>query len=236
MALGVGLTIGCAPRAQRGGCNEDQPCETRGEVCDLDVSECVAANLDVDAAETPAPGMFTDKTIAFHRGEICLPLEVQSGTALPVLMRPCLHPCVTVSQFEFRHLFECLGSRCDALALAWMVASSADGGCPADAFDSFDSSQCVYGGTDIEFQMATETSNGPISGTMLLEVPFLTNEDITAIAGNPGDTAAIDERVHQYPQQQNRIPDGQSVSILASHPAPPVSCADGACPCYPIGF
>ncbi len=229
------MAIGCAPRAQQGGCDEDRPCETRGQVCDLDAFECVAVELDMSSAEDPAPDTFTNKIIAFHRGEICLPHEVATGSPVPVLMRPCLHPCVEVNEFEFRHLFECVGSRCEALALAWIVGSSAGAGCPADAFGEFDEGQCQYG-TPIEFAMSTETTNGPISGTMELEVPFLSNEDIAAIAVNPGDTATVDARVHQYPQAQNRIPDGRSINIGNTHPEPPASCANGACPCYPIGF
>jgi hypothetical protein len=94
---------------------------------------------------------------------------------------------------------------------------------------------CQYG-TAVELQLATETSDGPISGDMLLELPFITNEDAATIAADPEDDAAIEAVVQQYPQLQNRIPDGRAISILPGHSAPPATCADGACPCYPIGF
>jgi hypothetical protein len=235
-ALTAGLVAGaCAPRADDGGCDEDNPCTTRGQVCELETNDCVAVELDTSAAENPAPASFTDKVVAFHRGQICLPLEAQSGVDIPVLLQPCLHPCVTVSSYEFKHTFECRGSRCEALALTWITASSAPTGCPPEAFGSFDASQCLYD-TQIEFSVATETSNGPISGTMLLEVPFLTNEDAATLAADPDDTETVDALVQQYPQQQNRIPDGRAISILSGNPAPPETCRDGACPCYPIGF
>jgi hypothetical protein len=235
-ALVAGLWAGaCTPRAETGGCDEDEPCTGRGQVCDLEANACVAAEVDTSAAERPAPASFTSKVIAFHRGEVCLPHEVQSGERMPLRMRPCLHPCVTVTSYEYKHSFQCRGSHCEAVALMWVEGSSAATGCPEDAFAAFDASLCQYG-TEVELMLATETSNGPISGDMLIEVPFLTNEDAAAIAADPSDADAIEALVQQYPQQQSRIPDGRAVSILPGHPAPPASCADGACPCYSIGF
>lgn len=228
------LGSGCAPRAEQG-CDEDTPCEARGQVCELESHECVAAMIDTTTTESPAPGSFSNKVIAFHRGEICLPLEVQSGAEVPVLMRQCVHPCIVGSSYEFKHGFECRGSRCEARALMWTVGSSAATGCPADAFSAFDASQCQYA-AEVEFLLSTETSNGPISGTMQLEVPYLTNEDAAAIAADPDDAELQEELVLQYPQQDSRIPDGRSISILPGNPAPPASCRDGACPCHPIGF
>jgi hypothetical protein len=235
-ALTAGAYLGaCAPQVDNSGCDEDTPCPGRGQACDPETNDCVATEFDGSSVEDPAPASFTDKIIAVHRGEICLPLDVQSGARAPVLMRPCVHSCVTVSSYEYKHRFECRGSHCEALAFMWLTASSAATGCPPEAFGSFDASACQYP-TELEFQIATETSNGPISGDMLLEVPFLTNEDAAMVAADPEDTEATDALVHQYPQQQNRIPDGRAISILPGHPAPPESCAGGACPCYPIGF
>ena len=236
LVLGAATMLGagaCAPQVDTSPCDENRPCEGRGLVCDLDVLECVDAEVDLSSTESPAPSSFTNKIIPFFRGEMCLPHEVQSGADLPVVMRPCLHPCIAANAFEFRHSFSCVGSRCDALAMMWVVGSSASA-CPADAFGSFDSAQCVYG-TEVEFSIATATGSGPISGTMTLEAPFLSNADMEAIAANPT-AEVIDERVQQYPQQQSRIPNGQSVSLLPDHPVPPASCSGGACPCYPVGF
>jgi hypothetical protein len=232
--LGVVAGLGaCAPRASQDGCHDDLDC-ARGEVCEAATDECIASGVDVTAAENPAPASFTNQVIAFHRGELCLPLEVESGAQMPVLMRPCLHPCLAVSSFEFSHTFECLGSRCDALALMWMSASSVPEGCPPDAFAQFDPALCQYD-TQVEFPLTTETSNGPIHGTMRLEIPFLTNADAAILASNPGDDV-VEELVRQYPEADNRLPNGSSISILTEHPAPPPSCLDGACPCYLIGF
>lgn len=235
MAFGVAAgVIACAPRAPSGGCDEDLDC-ARGERCEAAMNECLTADVDTTATESPAEGAFTDKVVPFHRGEICLPLEVQSGAAMPVLMRPCVHPCVGVSSFNHRHEFECVGSSCDALALMWMVTNSSAEGCPADAFGAFDQGLCVYD-TEVEFQLVTETSNGPIRGNMRLEVPFLSNADMAQIAADPTDSGTIEALVHQYPESDGRLPDGRSVSVLSSHPAPPASCQGDACTCFPIGF
>ncbi|MCX4241630.1 hypothetical protein [Paraliomyxa miuraensis] len=238
--MGVGLTTGlvlgaCAPQVDQGGCDENTPCSGRGQVCDLEVFECVAAEIDASTAESPAPGSFSNKVIAFHRGEICLPHEVQSGASMPVVVRQCLHPCVSASSYEFDYGFHCRGSRCDAQVLTWTVGASAPTGCPADAFSAFDPATCQYA-NEIEFHIDTETSSGPINGSMKLEIPFLTNADATIIAMDPDDTDTVDELVMQYPQMTSRIPDGRDVSILPGNPAPPESCRGGACPCYPIGF
>ncbi len=235
MALGVTVGAGaCAPRAQQGGCVDDLDC-ARGESCELITDECVANDLDTSATENPAPDTFSNKVVPFHRGELCLPMEVESGADMPILMRPCLHPCLTVSSFEFRHTFECVGNSCNALALMWMNTASGQGGCPPDAFTSFDQSQCVYG-TEVEFGLSTTTSNGPIRGSMRVEVPFLSNADAASIAASPDDSDNLEQLVHQYPQADNRVPNGQAVSIMTDHPTPPDSCRDGACDCFPIGF
>lgn len=234
MAFGV-ITgaVACGPGNGSSGCSDDLEC-ARGERCELASSACVTNEIDTTSTENPAPATFSGKPVPFHRGEICLPMEVQSGGALPVLMRPCVHPCLSVSSFEYRHNFQCVGSSCDATALMWMVASSgAD--CPADAFGEFSEAQCVYD-TEVEFQILTETSNGPIRGEMRLEVPFLSNADMAIIAADPDDRDTIDALIHQYPDDNGRLPDGRAVSVQSSHPAPPASCRDGACTCFPIGF
>ncbi|MEM7158836.1 MAG: hypothetical protein AAF799_38700 [Myxococcota bacterium] len=214
-------------------CDENRPCATRGQVCDLDALECIDADLDTSSTENPAAGTFTDKVIPFFRGEVCVPAESQSGAPLPVLMRPCLHPCITPASFEFRHTFSCIGSRCEALALTWINGNS-NSACPADAFGQFDQAQCQYG-TEVEFTIGTTTSNGPIRGSMEIEVPFLTNADMDAIVASPDD-ATLKSRVEQYPQDGGRLVGPQPVSLLEENAAPPSSCAGGACPCYPIGF
>lgn len=234
-ALGasLGLAAGsCGPVIDMAPCDEDRPCAGRGQVCDLELLECVAAEVDTSATESPAPASFTGATIPFFRGNVCLPHEVQSGAPLPVLMQPCLHPCITTSSYEFRHTFTCEGSRCEALALMWVIGSGS--ACPPEAFGHFDPAQCQYG-TEVGFTIDTSTSRGPISGTMKVEVPFLSNADMAAIAADPSDDT-IHQRAWQYPEDPGRVPDERPVSVLADNPAPPASCADGACPCYPVGF
>ncbi len=235
--LGVGLTAGlltaCSPQIDDNFCDEQTPCAQRGQACDVMTNRCEQADVDVSSTEDPAPASFMTKAVAFHRGELCVPHEVQSGAPLPVVMRPCLHACVVPSSFEYRQVFECVGSRCEASVLSWVVASSAAQGCPTDAFGSFPEAQCQYP-VEIPLTISTTLDSGPITGTMRLEAPYLSNADVEAIAAGGNET--INERINQYPQQANRIPDGRDISIMPDKAAPPASCEGGACNCYPIGF
>ena len=105
----------------------------------------------------------------------------------------------------------------------------------AVASGEFSEAQCVYD-TEVGFQILTETSNGPIRGEMRLEVPCLSNADMVQIVPDPDDRDVVEALIHQYPDDSGRIPDGRSVSVMSDHPVPPESCAEGACPCFPIGF
>lgn len=201
-------------------------------------------SLPTDSTEDPAPSNFSNKQVPFHRGEVCLVHEVQAGQPIPVLMNPCLHPCMAMSSFKFKHSWSCVGSSCDAWGALWMVVSGDS--CPADAFGDFDKSQCTYP-TPVEFQInASYEEDRPVEGMMRFEVPFLSNEDAASTWGlvsddsNPGseDTAAIQSKINQYPENDARVPGGMSISLLANNPAPPESCgAQGEnCDCFDVGF
>lgn len=195
--------------------------------------------MSTDATADPSPMSFNQVVVPFFRGQVCVPHEVESGANIPVSISACLHPCLEPSSYEFKHFFSCIGSSCEAYATSWIVADSAPEGCPADAFGRFDASQCVYE-DPINLAISTSLDSGPISGTMLLEIPFLTNEDIGMIAGFGGSNDDAQDffemKVKQYPQDYNRVPDGRAIQLLSSNPTPPTSCADMACPCYEVGF
>lgn len=231
------LALGCAPKAEQGECSAVDPCP-RGQECDLEVSMCLDIEVDTHATEDPAPSNFTNKTVPFFRGQVCTVHEVQAGATFPVRMVPCLHPCVQASSFKFKHSWSCVGADCEAFGVMWMNTSSTAGGCPADAFGRFDRSMCVDGPA-IEFDIrAVLADDSPVQGGMVLEVPFISNDDAAAIAANPDDLDQIQEIIARYPQDPSRVVGSKPISLLAGNPAPPETCGESGenCDCYDVGF
>ncbi len=225
---------GCLPEGQSGQCMVDADCVGRGQVCDTTNSICVDKTYDGTTTESPAPSNFMGKIVPFFRGRVCTVTEVRSGSTIPVQMTPCWHPCLDVKEFHFKHYFECIGSSCNAWALNWVTADGA--GCPADAFSEFDAAMCNWG-TPVELAVDTTLDTGPITGSMLLEIPFLSNADMAALAASGVSPDDIKAAVFKYPQDPSRlVNDGNPISLLDQHPVPPASCADGGCSCFDIGF
>ena len=234
------ITSACGPSEEQGQCSETEPCETRGEECNLTTNTCEEKAFDPTSTEDPAEASFTDKVIPFFRGEVCTVLEAQSGTPIPVTLRPCFHPCIDGSSlsFKFKHSYQCIGSTCDADALLWVTADG--NGCPADAFGEFPKEMCTYpllknGVEQAELDIGTTFGDGNvIRGSMLLEIPFLTNEDAGSVLPDPS-TDQLKGLIEQYPQLPERIVAGQPISILPGDPVPPADCSSG-CECFEIGF
>lgn len=241
LGLCVGISAGsvaCAPVAQ-GGCDRDEQCG-RGQMCDPDLNECVDKVIDTSSTESPAPATFTNKQVPFHRGKVCTVSEVKSGENIPVSLNPCYHPCLDKGAFKHKHYYECLGSRCNAWAVMYIDAGSTPTTCPTDAFGQFDSAECSWGPL-VELSIATTIDSGPVTGTMHVEVPFLTNADTTEIAANFEDTALIQSKIDQYPADDARVPGGMDIKMSPSSAMPPASCTEatagtGGCQCYDIGF
>lgn len=229
--------LACAPSVETGSCDADTPCAGRGQACDLMTSTCMAVDPETDSTDETSPASFSGLAVPFFRGQICLPHEVKSGATIPVSLSPCLHPCLAPTSFEFKHFFSCVGSSCDAYATMWVVADSVADGCPADAFARFDSNMCSYPMDPVNFGIATSLDSGPISGSMLLEVPFLSNADIAQISEAGNDQALFESLVFQYPQDNGRVPDGRSIQLLPDHAEPPETCnGTENCSCFDIGF
>jgi len=229
------LAVSCAPAIDSGECSEGSPCP-RGEMCNLAEAICEPLDLPTNATESPAEATFADKAFPFFRGQVCTVMETQAGQSFPVFVNPCLHPCLDVSRFEFKHSWNCTGSTCDAYVAMWMNA--AGNACPEDAFGQFAAAQCQYS-TPIALSIDPTYGDGSaVKGTMEFEVPFLSNDDAAAIAASGGDLAVIEERMQQYAQDPSRIVGGAPISILDTHPAPPADCgADGSgCDCFEVGF
>ncbi|HWB75337.1 MAG TPA: hypothetical protein VG755_10280 [Nannocystaceae bacterium] len=220
----------CAPTVDPG-CSADSNCE-RGEMCDLMVGECVDIVVDTSSTETPAPGSFNGKPVPFFRGNVCTVHDVQTGAAIPVVLDPCLHPCIATNSHHYQHYYNCLGTHCEAWATMFYDADAT--ACPAEAFGKFDAAQCVYGNA-VELKITVTVQDEPVSGSLELEVPFLSNADAASLS--PGyDSDALNAAIEHYPQEPNRIVGGMPITLSTSSPAPPASCAGGACPCYQVGF
>ncbi len=229
------LAWGCAPAVESGECSAGAPCP-RGSECNLDEAICEDLDHPTAATETPSEANFTNKDIPFFRGRVCTVTESQAGASFPVWVNPCLHPCLDVSRFEFKHSWTCTGSTCEAYAAVWMNVDGA--ACPEDAFGEFAASECNYS-TPINFEIAPVYGDGsPVQGSMTFEMPFLSNEDAAAIAAASGSQGVIEERLQQYPQDPARIVGGGPISILDSSAAPPENCGEdgSACDCFEIGF
>ncbi len=236
----VGICIGlvsagaCAPSIDTG-CDADLDCD-RGQLCELETAECVDQNLTVDTTESPAAADFSSKIVPFFRGQVCTVHSVKAGSAFPVFMNPCLHPCLDVGQFKFKHSWNCIGSSCEAYGLMWVTATGM--GCPADAFGKFDRSQCVFP-QSVEFTIQpTYSGGGAIEGQMRLEIPFISNADAEQIAADEQNDDLRQRIIHKYPEDSNRIPGGMDISLLNGNPEPPATCGpDGSmCDCFDVGF
>lgn len=236
--LALAFSLGaCAPSGEQGFCDADTPCPGRGQACDTVTHECFVEDFEASSTEEGAPSDFTGKAVPLFRGRVCVPPEVKSGESIPVSLDGCFHPCLQATDIKFRHFFECIGSSCEAYATMWLVADSAPEGCPADAFGEFDRSMCNTVSAEIQMPTNDGADGDDIAGSMLLEIPYLTNADMEAILAADNDESVTREKIDQYPQQAGRIPGERAIWVLPHHPSPPESCVGNeACSCYDIGF
>jgi hypothetical protein len=238
LALGAPLLVGCVGPGEQGQCTTDEECAgARGQICNVEAAVCEDEVYDGTTAETPAGANFSDKIISFFRGTVCAPTQVLSGATFPVEVTPCVHPCITVSLYKFKHFYECTGSLCDAYAVPWYVVDGAN--CPADAFSRF-AGACSPDAPTVQLNVNTTLDSGPLVGSMYFEVPFLTNADIAPLVGADGTgdpaTGALKSAIFQYPRSNNRMLNGgMPLDIGPSQPAPPADCSAGGCTCFEIG-
>jgi len=231
----VTWSAGCAPtEATR--CGADTECSSR-TMCDLPSGACVPTDVDTSNTEDPATPQFVNKAIPFFRGRVCAPLEVQAGSAFPVRLNPCLHPCIEPARRQINQAWNCVGSSCEALAVLWIEGNSTASGCPEDAFGRFDRALCNWS-VEQTLSIQPVLDNGdPVQGIMTLEVPYLSNEDAAELAEDPRNFTLLREKVDQYPVDEDRFAGDVGISLLPGNPAPPADCAtDGDCECFRIGF
>jgi hypothetical protein len=88
---------------------------------------------------------------------------------------------------------------------------------------------------DFRLKAVLRDDGTPISGTMLIEVPYLSNEDIAEIVEGDLSTTEILDKVWKYPQDPGRVVG--PVDMTPSSPAPPEICnGSESCECFQVGF
>ncbi len=209
----------------------DEECD-RGEVCEIETAECVDRVVDTTNTETPAPATFSSKAVPFFRGEVCTVHDVQAGQPIPIRLNPCFDPCITSNSFHHKHYYSCVGTHCQAWAIMYVDANAT--ACPADAFGRFEESRCVYD-KPVDLSITVTVADEPVSGNLYLEVPFLSNADMTEIAANFDNTDLIREKIDFYPQEAGRKV-GADITMRPDGPMPPASCDAGGCECVKVGF
>jgi hypothetical protein len=225
---------GCGAEVDTGSCSVDADCPGRGEICDTFTSECVPESDTVpsEVGTTPS-GAFT-AIVPIHRGTLCVPTEVQGATFVPVTVNPCFHPCLSLQRFVKTFNFECFNSNCDAFVSAWYEVTG--DACPSDAFGQFDRAQCVYPSAPITATLESESAGLPASGTMIVEVPYLSAADAAALDALSGSARASEflRRAKSYIQDPGRT---QVVQLRAEGPQPPPECTGPEnCDCVDFGF
>jgi len=228
-----GLLTACLPEEDSGECNASKACSNRGEVCNEVSHQCEIADLDVDGTADDSPASFSNVAVPFFRGKVCMPTKIKPGETVPVKVSTCLHKCITPGGYSFKKQYRCTGSSCESLVLVYFPEASGKD-CPADAFGKFDRSLCVYDERDVSagpFNLNT----GPVSGTASIEVPFLSNDDVTTLNGltDEARVAKTWELAYAYPPDSDRV---FQVTINAANPAAPADCAGAGCECREIGF
>jgi hypothetical protein len=225
----------CLGEGEGGACTVDEDCHGRAEYCDTQNSVCLVDDTVPDRSGDSPGTSFATMNIPFFRGQLCTKMEVISGSQIPFTISPCLHPCLEVTGgYKLQHFWDCTGSSCNAWII-WSIPASGTG-CPEDVFGQFDQSQCVYDNAlDARLKATIRDDGTPIAGTMKIEVPFLSNEDIDAIVGGDNSTDSILDRVYEYIEQDNRVTD--RIRMDQANPQPPEECLGPTnCECINIGF
>lgn len=243
LLAGVGVLPGCLAPGSTGECDTDEDCRARGAVgCDVMQSKCIIDDTVPDSTGDQS-GTFSSMPIPFYRGQLCTSMEVKAGSPIPMYLNPCLHDCLEVNSYRHQNFYECVGGTCEMFVIQWGVATGTD--CPENVFGNFGADRCDYtifpeDGKHISSQPVIRDDDSPIVGTMLIEVPFLSNADIKDIADDPNDRDQIKEKMHQYVRKPNRTPGSgtdERISMQAGSPAPPEMCnGKENCECFQIGF
>lgn len=172
--------------------------------------------------------------LPFFRGTVCVSDTVQPGDKLALSVSTCAHPCLTVPGWKFKYTFKCTAMNCD-LALMFYHPDTTGAACPADVFGEFPAGACEFTGPHAINTGSIYVGDMPLDGTGSLLMPFLTNEDIAAIAGGEDDPDSVWMRVDSHAQAEDRL---FPLTFAPGNAAAPASCGPGVpgCTCRDIGL
>lgn len=169
--------------------------------------------------------------LPFFRGEVCYADKLRPGDGLPISWNPCVHPCIDPKKTGWRYLVRCEGGVGCEIAFMQYYREATGSGCPSDVFAKFNQAGCKYIGPHYGLSEGLKSFGYPDDKLL---VPFITNEDATAVnALEPA--AEVWTRIDGHTQSADRyIP----LSVSADNPAPPTQCGPGVpgCTCKEIGF
>lgn len=169
--------------------------------------------------------------LPFFRGEVCYADKLRPGDGLPISWNPCVHPCIDPQKSGWRYLVRCSGGVGCEIAFLQYYREATGTDCPSDVFAKFNQTGCKYLGPHYGLSEGLKSFGYPDDKLL---VPFITNEDATAV--NALEPAAdVWTRIDGHTQSPDRyIP----LSVSADNPAPPTQCGPGVpgCTCKEIGF
>lgn len=169
--------------------------------------------------------------LPFFRGEVCYADKLRPGDGLPISWNPCVHPCIDPQKHSWRYLVRCEGGVGCEIAFVQFYREATGSNCPSDVFAKFNKDGCKYIGPHFGLSEGLKSFGYPDDKLL---VPFITNEDATAVnAMEP--SAQVWQRIDGHAQAAERyIP----LSVSDDNPAPPTMCGPGVagCTCKEIGF
>ena len=165
-------------------------------------------------------GELTTFVLPFFRGEVCTADTLRPGDMLPISWNPCVHPCIDPQKYGWRYLVRCDGGVGCEIAFIQYYREATGSNCPSDVFAKFNPEGCKYIGPHIGLSEGLKSFGYPDDQ---LVVPFLTNDDATAISmGEP--SAEVWARIDGHTQSADRY---FPLSVSDQNPAPPEKCGPG---------
>ncbi|MEZ4384651.1 MAG: hypothetical protein R3A79_25200 [Nannocystaceae bacterium] len=197
--------------------SEPAPCDT--------APDCTSPG---DPDGNPGP-----TTVPYFRGRACVVKEAKPGQALPVRLEACLHPCLSINAYAFKHAYRCPGGACEATALLYFK-DVVGANCPSDVFAKFDPAQCSYA-APIDINAGPLVYGGnEFSGVAPLVIPYLSNDQADEIANGANTSQEIWARVDSNTQEASRYFD---VTVSDDAADAPAKCDDPElCDCRDVAF
>lgn len=176
-------------------------------------------------------GDLTTFVLPFFRGEVCVSDTFRPGDMMALSVDPCLHPCLDPAKYGWRYLVRCTGGVGCELAFMLYYRETTGSNCPSDVFGKFSEGLCTYHGPHKALTNALMSFGYPDDK---LVIPFLTNEDATAV-NMMEPNVEVWKRIDGHAQAADRY---FPLSVNDQNAAPPMECGPGVagCTCKKIGF